>query len=126
MGIHKGRAEACQGWECRQRTLKNVAVRFLQDFKSNADVHVFIHAGVIVYQRPLMLRFDKEVVVYSVMANIVNAARNDDTQQLQVTHVLRQIVKLQHAYRRLRNVCSVHGIVIRVWAISALHFLRHR
>ena len=73
-----------------------------------------------------MLRLDEEVVVDAVVADVVDAARDDDAEELEVGQVRGEAVVREHAERGLRDVGGMHRIVVRVGAVAALHLLHAR
>jgi hypothetical protein len=119
-------AQAVQALGSWQRTLKDVALGLLQHLKPQAYMHVLVHARVVVYKGPLVLRLDQKVVVDAKVAGVVNAARDDDAHELQVCQVLCHVIEREHAHCRLRDVGGVHRVVVGVCAVPALHFLRAR
>ena len=64
------------------RTLKDVTLLQLQDLKSNPNVHVLIHAGVIVNEGLGIASLDEEVVVHPRMANIVDGTGQNNAELL--------------------------------------------
>lgn len=80
-------------------TLKDVALGVLQYLKGDTDMHVLIDTGVVVDERPLVLRLDQEIVVDPVVPHIMDAAGNDDAHQFQIRQVLSHVVECKHCER---------------------------
>ena len=58
-----------------RRTLKNVAFWLLQYLERNSHMHILVYTRIIVHEGPFVLGFDEKIIIYPIMAHVMDAAR---------------------------------------------------